>query len=100
MSTCIMCGRPLTDPASIKRGMGPVCAGQRAKETEAMPELPFERVAMSTQIKCPLSECKWNRAGLCDMCVLTFSKSPWEGPLDKPALVCEAYEQRPGEGEA
>jgi hypothetical protein len=29
---CIRCGRKLTDPASIKRGMGPVCWGKSLQE--------------------------------------------------------------------
>lgn len=28
-SSCTVCGRPLKDPESIARGMGPVCAGKR-----------------------------------------------------------------------
>lgn len=29
MPRCVVCNRELTDPASIKRGVGPVCAQKR-----------------------------------------------------------------------
>lgn len=30
-SRCVLCGRPLKDPASLSRGMGQVCAGKAGK---------------------------------------------------------------------
>ncbi|HEY8414370.1 MAG TPA: DUF6166 domain-containing protein [Thermaerobacter sp.] len=36
-SRCSRCGRPLKDPVSIQRGMGPICAG-RAQADRAMRE--------------------------------------------------------------
>ena len=32
---CSVCHRPLTDPESIARGMGPVCAGGKAKKARS-----------------------------------------------------------------
>lgn len=32
MAKCAVCGRKLTDPASIAAGVGPVCAGKQQKQ--------------------------------------------------------------------
>jgi hypothetical protein len=45
MTVCSRCHRPLKDPASIERGMGPVCwklAWAEAVAAEDSTELPFE----------------------------------------------------------
>jgi len=34
-SRCRVCGRRLTDPASVSEGIGPVCKGDQAKEEAA-----------------------------------------------------------------
>lgn len=34
MATCAVCHRPLSDPASIQRGMGPVCAARNNADAE------------------------------------------------------------------
>src|SRR5690606_35743395 len=34
MATCTICSRPLTDPVSIERGMGPVCAARNNADAE------------------------------------------------------------------
>lgn len=36
MTTCVVCNRPLTDPDSIKRGIGPVCAAHQDHEQTAV----------------------------------------------------------------
>lgn len=40
--TCNRCGRPLTDPVSVARGMGPECA---ARDKPPAPELPMPKAA-------------------------------------------------------
>ena len=33
-TTCRICGRRLTNPVSVKRGIGPVCLARLKKESE------------------------------------------------------------------
>lgn len=50
MAKCRMCGKPLSDPASIQAGMGPVCrakaeaevAAATAKEGDSQIEQPYD----------------------------------------------------------
>lgn len=39
-TTCGICGRPLTDPVSIERGMGPECAAKHSARMARMHDLP------------------------------------------------------------
>ena len=38
-STCRVCGKPLSDFTSVKLGIGPVCRGSRAKDTDRQGKL-------------------------------------------------------------
>lgn len=65
MSICKICHRKLSDPESIKRGMGPICFGKSLKETmkeESKQQeqfIPFEgdiickRTSLGTQVNIP-----------------------------------------------
>lgn len=51
-SVCEICHRPLSDPESVKRGVGPVCAARMARqmaETEARDEEQTEADALLSQ---------------------------------------------------
>ena len=43
---CIKCGRPLRDPESIARGMGPECAGTNGRSSKKIPRPGFARKAV------------------------------------------------------
>lgn len=47
MNTCSVCGRRLTNPVSIDRGMGPVCARKQAMKERQKRE-PREHVMLET----------------------------------------------------
>ena len=40
---CSKCGRPLSDPKSIARGMGPVCAGLTGRRGKGLPHIKSGR---------------------------------------------------------
>ncbi|MBU7018467.1 MAG: hypothetical protein HXS44_13230 [Theionarchaea archaeon] len=43
MKKCIMCGRTLTNPESIARGMGPVCYSKYVHESHIKPGVSKSR---------------------------------------------------------
>lgn len=51
VSRCQMCGRPLKDPRSVERGMGPVCGGKNAA-SDSEDGRPYDRF-----INHPVSDC-------------------------------------------
>jgi len=56
MAQCAICNRPLSDPESIKRGIGPICLGKVKAEQEKNEQqelfIPFEGDIICKRTKC------------------------------------------------
>lgn len=53
---CAKCGRPLKDPASIARGMGPECAGTASRGRKTTPQLRRRRGGTAYALTSPAGQ--------------------------------------------
>jgi len=56
MTKCSICHRPLKDPESVKRGIGPICYGKMKSEEEQKKEEQQEFIPFEGDIICKRTE--------------------------------------------